>query len=157
MKTQYFIISLVLLAVAQISLAGNQQADFWEKDPVLKALKIGIHETMGDYSEWVDGRTKTEKGNETDVIINELTDNSFLALITALNRHPNAALLEECLLFLGTKVPDEFDEIWNFTLIEMNDIDEAISAKVTKALAEKGKKPLQDRFMRPPKKGNGEK
>lgn len=95
----------------------------WEKDPVLKANWDLSKNVMGEYEAWSEEWTKSaRKPTIEDQTINQLVEFHFVCLIQLLAIAPNPELQMQCLRFLDTQVPPEFDGMWAFVFIEFSNV-----------------------------------
>ncbi|MGV3530768.1 MAG: hypothetical protein ACO1QR_00250 [Chthoniobacteraceae bacterium] len=125
-----------------------QSADPWKEQPIFKAVWLSAATTTGEYEHWA-GEWKKQKRSRTscDQSINLMAETNFIAIQMALNAHPNPQLLEQCLVFLGTIVPQEFDDLWRARILEMADIDKVVTMKVDELLKSKKLPGLEERAM----------
>ena len=61
-------------------------------------------------------------GSEEMVTINQLVESFFVYLINLWALAPNPELQVQCLRFLDTQVPPEFDGLWAFVFIEFSNV-----------------------------------
>lgn len=113
--------ALLLFGTAYGNPAKN--ARDWEKDSVLKANWALSQNIMGEYEAWSEDWTKgARKPSREDQAINQLVEFHFVYLIHLLALAPNPELVVQCLRFLDTQVPPEFDHMWTFVFIEFSNV-----------------------------------
>lgn len=144
MKTFAF----VLIALGLCSLSHLHAADPWKEQPILSTLHLSAVTAIGEYEFWVE-EWKKEKRKPTisDNSINLMAETTLLNAQMALEAHPNPQLLEQCLTFLGTIIPPEFDHVWRARKLEMAGVDEAITRKVDAKLKSQNLPSLVDQAM----------
>ncbi len=122
MKTYRTVLfALLLLGTA----CGNPPKNTrdWEKDPVLKANWALSQNIMREYEAWSKEWTKSaRKPTNEDQTINQLAEFFFVYLINLWAISPNPELQVQCLRFLDTQVPPEFDGLWAFVFIEFSNV-----------------------------------
>ena len=138
---------MIAVAVLVFASANNlQAADPWKEQPIARAFTRSIDTTIAEYEWWAaEWRREKRSPTQLDTTINLMAETTFIAIKLALDEHPNPQLLERCLLFLGTTVPPEFEYLWQQTMLEMADVDHAISRKVKETLKAKNLPTLEDR------------
>ena len=150
--------ALTSLAVLIFSLAANLHgADPWKDQPILIGLAYSVSTTMDEYEWWAeDWKKEKRRPTRSDQSMNLMAETTFIAIQMALDAHPNPKLLEQCLLFLGTTVPPEFDAMWRARFLEMAYLDKAVTKKVDEILKAKRLPTLDERAMGSKKAGTPE-
>lgn len=120
---------LIALQVIALLLFGTAYGDptkntrDWEKDPVLKANWALSQNVMGEYEAWSEEWKKSAREpTSEDQTINQLVESFFVYLINLWALAPNPELQVQCLRFLDTQVPPEFDGLWAFVFIEFSNV-----------------------------------
>jgi len=129
---------LVLIALRFCSPDDLHGADPWKEQPILRAISLSVNTAMGEYELWAEDLRKAKrKPTDSDRSMNVLVETTFIPVQMALEAHPNPLLLEQCLKFLGTTVPPEFEHFWRARILEMADLDKAITRRVNELLKSK--------------------
>ncbi len=103
---------------------------------------------MGEYESWAEEWRKEKRSpTSSDDSMNLMTETTFIVVQMSLKAHPDPALLEKCLIFLGTIVQPEFDRFWKARILEMADLDEATTKNVDAILKSKNLPSLVERAM----------
>ena len=144
LKTLAFVLVTLLLCSA----TTVRGADPWKEQPIAQAFARSIATTIGEYEWWAEEWRRDKRSpTDSDRTINLMAETTFIAIKLALEAHPNPPLLERCLIFLGTVVPPEFDDLWRATILEMADVHHATSRKVNEVLKSKRLPSLEERAM----------
>jgi hypothetical protein len=144
MKTSAFF----LIALSLCSSNNLRGAEPWKEQPLLRALRLSVFTTMDEYESWAEDWRKAKRSpTDSDRSMNLMAETTFLTIQMALEDHPNPLILEKCLIFFGTTVPSEFDHLWNARILEMADVDQAITKKVNDMLKSKNLPSLEKRAM----------
>ena len=148
MTMKAFISLVVLLFSLVAGLQAADPADPWKDQPILKGVTLSVFTAMGEYELWAEDWKKAKRSRlDSDRAMNVMAETTFIPLQMALEAHPNPKLLEQCLIFLGTTVPPEFDEMWGPRILEMAYLDKAVTKKVDEILKAKGLPTLDERGM----------
>lgn len=127
-----------LIAITFCSPIKMYGVDEWREQRVLSAILVSAGTAISEYESWADDLSKAKRSlKDSDHSINLMTESIFLVVQMALAEHPNPRLLEECLIFLGTKVRPEFKDLWAARILEMADLDPAVTKKVSEILKSK--------------------
>ena len=151
--------TLIWILIALISCSANslQGAEPWKEQPILQALGLSLSTNMGEYESWMEEWKKDKRvPTRSDQSINLMTETTFIVVQMALEAYPNPKLLEQCLIFLGTTVPPEFEGMWRPRFLEMAYLDKAVTKKVDEILKAKGLPTLDERAMSSKKAGTPE-
>ncbi|MDQ3620904.1 MAG: hypothetical protein M3463_00210 [Verrucomicrobiota bacterium] len=146
MKTLRF----VLIALCFCSSVHLQASDAWKEQPILQAIRLSVFTAMGEYELWAEEWKKVKRSpTSSDRSMNVMVETTFIVIQMALEAHPNPPLLEQCLKFLGTTVPPEFDDMWRARILEGAYLDKATSKKVNEMLKSKNLPSLEERASGP--------
>lgn len=122
----------------------------WKEQPILKAVALSAYTAMSEYEFWADDWRKEKRSpTDSDCAMNLMAETALFPMQMALKAHPEPLLLEKCLIFLGTTVQPAFDPLWRTRILEMADLDEAITKKVDAMLKSKNLPSLEERAMGP--------
>lgn len=141
-------LALVFIALTFFFSNNLRAADEWKEQPILRAIKLSANTAMGEYELWAEDWKKGKREiTSSDQAINVMAETSLIAVQMALEGNPNPFFLEQCLKFLGTMVPPEFDHMWRARKLEMADLDMATTKKVDEWLKSKNLPSLVNQAM----------